>query len=75
MENHAYQPSVMSQISHELRIPLTGIMGMVYFLSETSLTPQQQDYLHAIQVSAERLLSLESKLYLLLKNKNEIPND
>lgn len=69
MENHAYKPSIMSQISHELRIPLTGIMGMTQFLSETSLTPQQKDYLKAIQTSAERLLSLEGKLHLLLKQK------
>lgn len=69
MKGNIYQASVMSQISHELRIPLTGIMGMARFLSETSLTAQQKDYLKIIQVSAERLLSLEDKLHLLLKQK------
>lgn len=71
METNAYQPSIMSQISHELRIPLTGIMGMAHFLSETTLTLQQKDYLKIIQTSAERLLSLESKLHTLLMEKNK----
>lgn len=72
MENKAYQPSVMSQISHELRIPLTGIMGMAHFLSETSLTPQQQDYLKSIQTSAQRLLAFENLLQSLLKEQMEL---
>lgn len=59
----------MSQISHELRIPLTGIMGMTQFLSDTPLTAEQKDCLKTIQLSAERLLALENKLHSLLKQK------
>ncbi len=67
----AYQPSVISQISHELRIPITGIVGMAHFLEETPLNSEQQSYLQVILASANRLLSLENKLYALLKgNQN-----
>ncbi|HXU27167.1 MAG TPA: histidine kinase dimerization/phospho-acceptor domain-containing protein [Bacteroidia bacterium] len=65
--NLPYQPGIMSQISHELRIPLTGIMGMAQFLSETPLSREQKEYLQAIQISAERLLGLEDKIHALLK--------
>lgn len=64
VDNHSitttYQPSRRSQFRHELRIPLTGIMGMVHFLQQTPLTPQQKSYVEIIQTSANRLLILEN---------------
>lgn len=68
--SNAFRPSMMSQISHELRIPLTGILGMAHFLNGTSLTPQQQEYLQIIESSAKRLLMLEEKLFSLLGKKD-----
>lgn len=65
--NLHYQPSALSQISHELRIPLTGILGMAHFLEETPLNGEQKGYLQAILESANRLLSLESKLHAIVK--------
>jgi signal transduction histidine kinase len=64
-----FQPSISSQISHELRIPLTGILGMAHFLEETSLTSEQKSYLQGIVESANRLLALEGKLRTVL-NRN-----
>ena len=66
-----YQPSAISQISHELRIPLTGIFGITNFLSKTALTPQQQTYLQMIREAANRLLLLDSKLPAILKADNK----
>lgn len=67
----AYRPTVRSQISHELRIPLTSIMGMVYLLNSTQLTEQQKEYLNFIQASAERLLLTQNKIeHFLSEEKN-----
>lgn len=57
-----FQPSLMSQLSHELRTPVTHILGMVHFLERTTLTPEQHEYLKTIINSAKRLLTLEDKL-------------
>ena len=72
MEVCSYQPSTLSQISHELRIPLTGIMGMIHFLNGTTLTPKQKEYLEIIQASAQRLLALEDTLHTFLEENNQI---
>lgn len=68
----AYQASLESQISHELRIPLTGITGMVHFLSNTPLNAQQKKYLKTIELSVKRLLGLEKKLHIIVREKNRI---
>lgn len=65
-----YQPNKLSQISHELRIPVAGILGMVHLLSETSLTSEQKEYLQNIASSANRLLQLEPTLHSLLSKTN-----
>jgi len=70
MENMvSYKANAKSQISHELRTPLTSIIGMAYFLSQTSLTPQQKEYVRFIKAEAYSLLSLENKLYNLVVDK------
>ena len=71
MQTKSYQPSLRSRISHELRIPLTGIMGMIHFLQGTTLTKQQRYYLNFIQLSAERLLTAHSKIDGLLKKEGD----
>lgn len=60
------QPNPIEQISHELRTPLTGILGMAYFLQRTPLNSKQKEYLQDIVSEANRLLSLENKLHLIL---------
>ncbi|CAN5422919.1 hypothetical protein BH10PSE19_BH10PSE19_00330 [soil metagenome] len=65
-----YQPSKLSQISHELRIPITGIIGMAHLLNETELTKRQKEYLQHIVAAANRLLTLEPTLHAIFEGKH-----
>src|SRR5579885_247743 len=48
----------LATMSHEIRTPLNGVIGLTDLLRRTSLTPEQQEYVHAIQASGDALLSL-----------------
>jgi CheY-like chemotaxis protein len=48
----------LANISHEVRTPMNGIIGMATLLQETQLTPEQIEYVNALQRSGENLLSV-----------------
>jgi len=48
----------LANISHEIRTPMNGVIGMTELLACSSLTPEQQTHLKAIQVSGRSLLTL-----------------
>ncbi len=48
----------LATMSHEMRTPLNGILGMTGLLLDTKLTPEQGTYARAIAKSAKSLLSL-----------------
>lgn len=48
----------LSVMSHEIRSPLNAIIGFIHLLSSEEYLPEQEEYIHAINVSSANLLSL-----------------
>ena len=48
----------LASLNHEIRTPLSGIVGMLDLLHETTLDEDQRDYLSAARVCTESLLEL-----------------
>jgi PAS domain S-box-containing protein len=48
----------LATVSHEVRTPLNGVLGMADLLRDTALEPEQATYVSAIKTSGEALLSL-----------------
>jgi PAS domain S-box-containing protein len=48
----------LAMVSHEVRTPLNGILGMADLLRDTTLTPEQATYVKAVRSSGDALLSL-----------------
>jgi len=59
----------IASMSHELRSPLTAILGNSALLDETKLTQKQQQYLEQLNESAKFLMSLLSDLLDVSKLK------
>ncbi len=49
---------LFSSIGHEVRTPMTGIVGMSALLQETELTDRQRNYLRTLRTSSESLLEI-----------------
>lgn len=57
----------LSNMSHEIRTPLNGITGMVNFLIDSSLTPEQMEHVNIIRSSTEGLRDLINDILDLSK--------
>jgi two-component system sensor histidine kinase RpfC len=52
----------VANMSHEMRTPLNGVIGMSDLMMETPLSSEQKDFARTIQASARALLSLIDKV-------------
>ena len=48
----------VANVSHEVRTPMTAILGMTDLALETELTAEQREYLTAVRSAADELLAL-----------------
>ncbi len=54
---HKAQTELLSEVSHDLRSPVAGILGMADLLQSSMLTETQQEQLQAIKNSSQTLLN------------------
>ncbi len=67
LEASNLKSSFVANISHELRTPVTGVMGMNELLLQTELTPHQRDLASSIHDAAKSLHSIVNDILDLSK--------
>lgn len=56
-EIEGLKTKILSNIGHEFRTPMNGILGFLYLLEKTNPTPKQTEYLKMTSNSAKSLMS------------------
>jgi CheY-like chemotaxis protein/nitrogen-specific signal transduction histidine kinase len=64
---NAAKSRLIATVSHEIKTPLSGMLGLTGLLLETALTKEQENFVGAIRSSGELLLGLVEELLDLAK--------
>ncbi len=59
---NAAKGRLLATVSHEIRLPLSGILGMNHLLSQTKLSHEQRNYLDGMRQSGQALVQLVEDL-------------
>lgn len=65
--HHQARSSFLAQLSHDIRTPMNGVLGMAELLLSTQLSAKQRDYARTISSSGHELLNLINQLLDLAK--------
>jgi len=57
----------VATLSHDIRVPMNGVLGMANLLLESGLTPQQRELARSVVESAESVITLTDELLDLAK--------
>lgn len=63
-------PALLSQISHELRTPINGVIGMNELLSDTPMSAAQRDFCDTIALAGRDLLHVANEISDLARIQN-----
>ena len=63
-------PALLSQISHELRTPINGVIGMTELLGDTPLSANQRDFSDTIALAGRDLLHVANEVSDLARIQN-----
>lgn len=66
-ELFVHQNQLLSNVSHELRTHMNGVVGMAELLQETNLSPQQREYVRTIRSAGDSLLHIVNDILDLSK--------
>lgn len=71
---HEVRNTVLTRLRHDVRTPLTAIVGFAELLGDENLTPQQQVYVQRILEATEKVVEILNEVQLLLQEVERPPS-